>query len=57
MINAFGMARLGRDAELRYTPNGDAVCNLSLAFSYGKKDDSGRRAHPMGGCHPMGAAR
>jgi single-strand DNA-binding protein len=43
MIHAFGMARLGRDAELRYTPNGDAVCNLSLAFSYGKKGDDGYR--------------
>jgi single-strand DNA-binding protein len=40
MLCAFGMARLGRDAELRYTPHGDAVCNLSLAFNYGKKDES-----------------
>lgn len=43
MINAFGMARLGQDAELRYTNQGDAVCNLSLAFAYGRKDESGQR--------------
>lgn len=36
----FGMARLGRDAEIRCTPNGDAVCNLSLAFNYGGKEKS-----------------
>jgi single-strand DNA-binding protein len=28
-----GMARLGRDAEMRYTPSGDAVANLSLAVT------------------------
>lgn len=28
-----GMARLGRDAEVRYTPGGDAVANLSLAVT------------------------
>jgi len=43
MMNAFGMARLGRDVELRYTNNGDAVCNLSLAFGYGRKDETGLR--------------
>lgn len=40
-----GIARLGRDAELRYTPaTGDSVCNLALAFSHGKKDTSGNRS-------------
>lgn len=39
-----GIARLGRDAELRYTPAGDSVCNLALAFSHGKKDTSGNRS-------------
>jgi single-strand DNA-binding protein len=29
----FGLARLGRDAELRSTPAGDSVCNLALAFT------------------------
>jgi single-strand DNA-binding protein len=38
-----GIARLGRDAELRYMPNGDAVANLALAFNYGAKDASGKR--------------
>jgi single-strand DNA-binding protein len=38
-----GLARLGRDAELRYTQQGDAVCRLSLAFNYGKKAADGTR--------------
>ena len=32
------LMRLGRDAELRKTPNGESVCNLSLAYNYGRKD-------------------
>ena len=36
-MKSIGLARLGRDAEIRYMPNGDAVCNLSLAVNYGKK--------------------
>lgn len=43
-MKAQGLARLGRDAELRRIPGGDAVINLSLAFSYGKKGDDGKRA-------------
>lgn len=38
-----GIARLGRDAETRYTQSGEAVTNVALAFSYGKKDQSGNR--------------
>lgn len=38
------MARLGRDAEIRYTPSGDAVCNLSLAVSYYDKNAENGRA-------------
>lgn len=38
-----GFCRLGQDAELRYTPSGDAVLNLSLAFNHGKKGDDGNR--------------
>lgn len=38
MPTLFGLARVGRDAELRTTPGGDAVLNVSLAFNYGKKD-------------------
>jgi single-strand DNA-binding protein len=38
-----GLARLGRDVEVRFTPNGDPVANLSLAFNFGKKGDDGKR--------------
>ncbi|WP_262405552.1 single-stranded DNA-binding protein [Pseudomonas fluorescens] len=37
------IGRLGRDAELRYTPNGDAVCNLALACEYARKGQDGKR--------------
>ncbi|MBU0792050.1 MAG: single-stranded DNA-binding protein [Gammaproteobacteria bacterium] len=36
------IGRIGRDAELRYTPSGDAVCNLALACDYGRKVDGKR---------------
>lgn len=42
-MKANGLARLGRDAELRHLNNGDAVVNLALAFSYGKKGEDGSR--------------
>ena len=32
------MGRLGKDPEVRYMPNGDAVCNLNLATSRKWKD-------------------
>jgi single-strand DNA-binding protein len=32
---------LGRDAELRYTPQGTAVCNFSVATTERRKDRSG----------------
>lgn len=37
------LARLGRDAELRFTQKGDAVCELALAVNYGRKGDDGNR--------------
>ncbi|MFJ3486626.1 single-stranded DNA-binding protein [Pseudomonas sp. NPDC090202] len=37
------IGRLGRDAELRYTPSGDAVCNLAIACEYGRKGQDGKR--------------
>ena len=43
MAQIIGAFRIGRDAELRYLTNGDAVCNLALAADYGRKDDSGKR--------------
>jgi single-strand DNA-binding protein len=38
-MKMIGLARLGRDAEVRYTTGGDAVCNLSLAYVCGRKKD------------------
>ena len=37
------IGRLGRDPETRYMPNGDAVCNFSLATSESWKDQSGQK--------------
>ena len=34
---------LGRDPEVRYMTNGDAVCNFSIATSESWKDQSGQR--------------
>lgn len=43
MAQLIGLARLGRDAETRFTQQGDAVTELSLAFTYGKKGQDGNR--------------
>lgn len=43
MPNLFGLARLGRNAELRSTGQGEQVASLSLAFSYGRKGTDGKR--------------
>lgn len=42
-MKAHGLARIGKDAEVRYTPGSTAVANVSLAFTYGKKGDDGKR--------------
>ncbi len=42
-MKSFGLARIGRDVELRRTGGGDAVASLSLAFSYGRKGEDGKR--------------
>lgn len=42
-MKAQGLARIGKDAEVRFTPSGTAVANVSLAFTYGKKGDDGKR--------------
>ena len=34
---------LGRDPEIRYMPNGDAACNLSVATSESWKDKNGEK--------------
>ena len=33
-ISEFG--RIGRDTELRFTPNGDPVCSVAVAVDYGR---------------------
>lgn len=38
-----GLARIGNDVLVRFTPGGDAVCNLSLAFNYGQKGQDGNK--------------
>lgn len=43
MIQLFGLARVGRDVEVRYTQGGDAVASVSLAFPYGRKGDDGKK--------------
>lgn len=40
-VSEFG--RIGRDAELRHTPNGDAVCNIPVAVDYGRKGQDGKK--------------
>ena len=37
------IGRLGRDPETRYMPNGDAVCNFSIATDESWKDQSGQK--------------
>ncbi len=43
-MKLIGLARQGNDSELRYTQNGDPVAGISLAYNYGPKDQSGKRA-------------
>lgn len=33
------IGRLGRDVEIRYTPNGDAVCDISVASTVRRKGE------------------
>lgn len=35
------VGNLGRDPELRYTPQGDAVCNFSVAVNEKRRDKAG----------------
>ena len=37
------IGRLGREPECRYLPNGDAVCNFSVATDESWKDKNGQR--------------
>jgi single-strand DNA-binding protein len=38
-----GVTRIGNDPQVRYTPNGDAVLDLSLAYNHGKRQEDGKR--------------
>lgn len=40
-VSDFG--RIGRDAELRFTQGGDAVCSVAIAVDYGRKGQDGKR--------------
>lgn len=42
-MKVHGLARLGRDIEVRYTPSGAVVATLALAFNYGRRGDDGKR--------------
>lgn len=42
-MKMIGLARLGRDCELRTTQSGEPVATLSLAFNYGRKGEDGKR--------------
>jgi single-strand DNA-binding protein len=37
------LGRLGKDPEMKYTPNGNAVCNFSIATSETWNDKSGQK--------------
>ena len=39
----YGLARIGRDAELRHTAQGEPVASLSLAFNYGRRGSDGKQ--------------
>ena len=43
-MKASGIARIGKDVEVRYLQSGDAIANISLAFSFGTKQADGKRA-------------
>ncbi len=38
-MKTFGLARIGRDVEVRFIPSGEAVANLALAFNYREKGE------------------
>jgi len=40
-VSDFG--RIGRDAELRFTQAGDAVCSVPVAVDYGRKGQDGKK--------------
>jgi len=51
-MKAHTLARLGQDADVRYTANGTAVANLRLVYDYGRKDGNGKFGASL--CHNTG---
>lgn len=43
MAQLFGVMRVGRDVEVRQTPNGEAVANITMAYNYGRKGADGNK--------------
>lgn len=41
-MKLIGLVRLGRDAEVRYSPEGKPIANFSGAYNYGRKVDGQR---------------
>lgn len=42
-MRLIGVARLGKDAEVKFTQSGTAVANLSLAYNHGMKGADGKK--------------
>lgn len=43
MAQLFGVMRIGRDVEVRQTPSGESVANITMAYNYGKKGSDGNK--------------
>ena len=43
MLHAIAHGRIGRDTELRSTPDGTSVAELSIACDYGRKGQDGKK--------------
>lgn len=42
-MKTIGMARIGKDAVVRYSADGKSIVNIAIAFNYGKKDGAGNQ--------------
>jgi single-strand DNA-binding protein len=43
MLHATAHGRIGRDTELRYTPDGTAVADIAIGCNYGRKGEDGKK--------------
>ena len=43
MLHAIAHGRIGRDTELRSTPDGTSVAELAIACDYGRKGEDGKK--------------